>query len=208
MNVYTCKYFRIYTVCVYLCIHNKYTQYTYIYYANKNLFWMRLIAINHLTAQLFIYLFVGSWDRYFKLTEIYLHLINSENSFSAWYWSKCISLFISVCLLSFVQSAPHYLGLSENRKPISVVFPLRAGQGAAHSHNYMSQDDKIMAGVTERPRTVELMFFWGLKFGDIWGILVRGMIFFWFLFFFSLSLLSVTWWAVNKRNRGSLGKTF
>ncbi len=50
------KYFsEIYTcMCVYLYIHNKYTQYTYIYYVNKKkrLFWMRLIAINHLTALL------------------------------------------------------------------------------------------------------------------------------------------------------------
>ncbi len=37
-------------MCVYLYIHNKYTQYTHIYYVNKNLFWMRLIAINRLTA--------------------------------------------------------------------------------------------------------------------------------------------------------------
>ncbi len=32
-------------MCVYLYIHNKYTQHTCIYYENKNLFWMRLIAI-------------------------------------------------------------------------------------------------------------------------------------------------------------------
>ncbi len=37
-------------MCVYLYKHNKYTQYTHIYYVTKNLFWMRLIAINRLTA--------------------------------------------------------------------------------------------------------------------------------------------------------------
>ncbi len=33
MHVNICK---IYIVCVYLYIHNKYTQYTHIYYVNKN----------------------------------------------------------------------------------------------------------------------------------------------------------------------------
>ncbi len=35
-------------MCVYLYIHNKYTQYTLIYYVNKNFL---LDAINHLTLQ-------------------------------------------------------------------------------------------------------------------------------------------------------------
>ncbi len=40
-------------MCLYLYIHNKYTQYTHICYVNKNFyFWMRLIAINNLTALL------------------------------------------------------------------------------------------------------------------------------------------------------------
>ncbi len=40
INVYTCKYFlNIYCMCVYLYVHNKYTQYTYIYFI--------LDAINH-----------------------------------------------------------------------------------------------------------------------------------------------------------------
>ncbi len=39
INVYTCKYFQtIYCMSVYLYIHNKYTQYTYIYYVNKNFY--------------------------------------------------------------------------------------------------------------------------------------------------------------------------
>ncbi len=33
-------------MCGYLCIHNKYTQYTHIYYVNKNFY---LIEINRLT---------------------------------------------------------------------------------------------------------------------------------------------------------------
>ncbi len=51
INVYACKYLKyIYILCVYLYIHNKYTQYTYIYYVNNFLF--ILDAINHLTALL------------------------------------------------------------------------------------------------------------------------------------------------------------
>ncbi len=35
MNLNICKYFQnIYDMCVYLYIHNKYTQYTQIYYDN------------------------------------------------------------------------------------------------------------------------------------------------------------------------------
>ncbi len=46
--------FKIYTVCVYLYIHNKYTKYTHILFKQKLSFWMRLIAINHLTALKYI----------------------------------------------------------------------------------------------------------------------------------------------------------
>ncbi len=35
IDVNTCKYFQIYTVCVYLYIHNTYTEHTHIYYAKK-----------------------------------------------------------------------------------------------------------------------------------------------------------------------------
>ncbi len=44
--------FKIYTVCVYLYIKNKYTHYTLC--KQNILFWMRLIAINHLTALIII----------------------------------------------------------------------------------------------------------------------------------------------------------
>jgi len=37
-------------MCVYLFIHNKYTQHTHILSKHKLLFWIRLIVINHLTA--------------------------------------------------------------------------------------------------------------------------------------------------------------
>ncbi len=41
-------------MCFYLYIHNKYTQYTHILCKQKLLFWMRLFAINHLTALIYI----------------------------------------------------------------------------------------------------------------------------------------------------------
>ncbi len=38
-HVNACKYFlNIYCMCVYLYIHNKYTQNTHIYFANKNFY--------------------------------------------------------------------------------------------------------------------------------------------------------------------------
>ncbi len=44
-------------MCVYLYIHNKYTQYTQKYYVHKNFyFWMRLIVINRCPAVLEILL--------------------------------------------------------------------------------------------------------------------------------------------------------
>ncbi len=55
IHVNTCKHFQnIYCMCVYLYIHKyEHTQYKYIYYVNKNLYyWVRLIAINRLTALL------------------------------------------------------------------------------------------------------------------------------------------------------------
>ncbi len=62
--------FNIYAVCVYLYIHNKYTQnkHTYIM-QTKLLFWMRLITINCLTT--LIYLFIRTLRKhlfiYFKI---------------------------------------------------------------------------------------------------------------------------------------------
>ncbi len=48
--IYTCKYFQaIYCMCVYLYIH-KYTQHAHILCKQCFLFWMRLIAVNRLTA--------------------------------------------------------------------------------------------------------------------------------------------------------------
>ncbi len=37
-------------MCVYLYMHNKYTQYTHTHYVNKTLFWTQLFTINRLTA--------------------------------------------------------------------------------------------------------------------------------------------------------------
>ncbi len=42
--------YKMYTVCVYLYMHNKPTQNTHILCKQKLLFCMRLVAINHLTA--------------------------------------------------------------------------------------------------------------------------------------------------------------
>ncbi len=54
---------------------NKYTQYTLIYYVNKNLFWMRLIAINHLTALVLLLkraiLFLFTFD----ILSIYFNIV-------------------------------------------------------------------------------------------------------------------------------------
>ncbi len=47
-------------MCAYLYIHNKYTQYAYIY-KQKLLFWMRLIVINHLTALVWTYRASNTW---------------------------------------------------------------------------------------------------------------------------------------------------
>ncbi len=43
-------------MCMYLYIHNKYTQYTHIYYVNKNAYF-GLIAINRLRAHTYIYIY-------------------------------------------------------------------------------------------------------------------------------------------------------
>ncbi len=49
-------------MCVYLHIHNKYTQYTHTVLCKQNLlFWMQLIAINRLTA------IIKTEINYFKL---------------------------------------------------------------------------------------------------------------------------------------------
>ncbi len=57
--IYNINYINIYmkilskyiqNVCVFIYIHNKYTQYTHILCKQKRLFWMQLIVINHLAA--------------------------------------------------------------------------------------------------------------------------------------------------------------
>ncbi len=54
-------------MCVYLYLHNKYTQYTHILCKQKLLFWMRLIANNRLTALILIYI------KKFLFTEKNIH---------------------------------------------------------------------------------------------------------------------------------------
>ncbi len=47
INIYIYIIVNIYCMCVYLCIHNEYTQYTYIYYVNKKFI---LDVINRMTT--------------------------------------------------------------------------------------------------------------------------------------------------------------
>ncbi len=42
-----------YIYIIYIYTHNKYTQYTHILCEQKHLFWMQLIAINHLTPLIY-----------------------------------------------------------------------------------------------------------------------------------------------------------
>ncbi len=41
-----------------ICIHNKYTQHKHTHYVKIILFWMRLIVIIHLSALIYIYIYV------------------------------------------------------------------------------------------------------------------------------------------------------
>ncbi len=76
-----------YCMCVYVYIHNKYTQFTYIHIYNvkkKLLFWMRLIAIN-------------------RLAEL---VIRHPSYFPAKLFNTC--LFVCICLyLSRLQEMEH-----------------------------------------------------------------------------------------------------
>ncbi len=51
MHVNIFKIYMYICMCVYLYIHNKYTQYTHIYHVNKNFYFD---AINRLTALVYI----------------------------------------------------------------------------------------------------------------------------------------------------------
>ncbi len=65
INIHTCKYFlSVYCMCMLLYINNKYTQYTHIYYINRNFI---LEAINHnyqfghihiYTVYIYIYIYI------------------------------------------------------------------------------------------------------------------------------------------------------
>ncbi len=72
-KIYTCKHFQnICCMCVYLYIHNKYTQYTHILCKQKLLFWMRLFAINSLTPLHLILLLVHLLHWKWKVEHIAL----------------------------------------------------------------------------------------------------------------------------------------
>ncbi len=60
-------------MCLYLYIHNKYTQYTHILCKQKLLFWMRLITINHLTAQIHIYIHTHTHTHTHTNTHTHTH---------------------------------------------------------------------------------------------------------------------------------------
>ncbi len=71
-------------MCLYLYIHNKYTQYTHIYYVNKILFWMRLIAIKRLTSLLFIITFLFLLNKFHQTGQN----INSLSHASFLFWAN------------------------------------------------------------------------------------------------------------------------
>ncbi len=86
--MYKHKYFQ--NIYLYFYIHNKYTQYTYIYNVNKNLFWMQLIAINRLTALIIIILYYHNlkMNKYEKTLSVkYTDLFRWE-LFILWIYSS------------------------------------------------------------------------------------------------------------------------
>ncbi len=73
--MYACKYVQnIYCMCVLLYIHNEYTQYTYIYYVNKNFY---LNVIDRLTA-LVVYLYLERMCKctFYLLNCIYIIIVS------------------------------------------------------------------------------------------------------------------------------------
>ncbi len=64
---------------MYLYIHDNYTQYTLIYYVNKHLFWMRLIAMNISITYFFLIFNYILNDLYYNLNYciiIYVKIIS------------------------------------------------------------------------------------------------------------------------------------
>jgi len=71
IQVNTCKYF---SKCMHVYIHNKYTQHTHIYYANKTFI---LYPINHLTA---LILRFENWYFWTFMSHIQLHMYEFSNA--------------------------------------------------------------------------------------------------------------------------------
>ncbi len=82
LNVCTCKYLQIYTVCVCndRCTKN---NTVHILHKHKRLFWMQLIVINRLTALcmfnfsiIYIYIYMNEWIIHSYM--LYIHYINAS----------------------------------------------------------------------------------------------------------------------------------
>jgi len=67
-------------VCVFIYIQNNYAQCTHIYYVNKLLFWIRLIAINRLTAQIKIEISYFKLQKYFTILLYFTVLFDQINA--------------------------------------------------------------------------------------------------------------------------------
>ncbi len=75
-HVNTYKYFQnIYCVYLYIYIHNKYTEHTHILCKQKLLFCMQLIAINCLTALIFLQLLIIIYVYYYCIEYLIYFLI-------------------------------------------------------------------------------------------------------------------------------------
>ncbi len=68
-NMYMFSKYILY-VCVYLYVHNKYTQCTHILSKQKPLFWMWLITINHLTELMLTYQIKNYYDSILLFNDI------------------------------------------------------------------------------------------------------------------------------------------
>ncbi len=98
-------------MCVYLYIHNKYTQYTHIYIyilcKQKLLFWMRLIAINRLTALIiinFYFYFIINFNN-----EFYYYLFKYIIIINELMWCQLLA-FCCTCNHSWFQMNPVFVG--------------------------------------------------------------------------------------------------
>ncbi len=113
MHVCVCVYIYIYIyIYTYINIHS-----TLIYYANKNLFWMRLIVINHLTAHTHTHIFVLFLRFVFGLLygwKIQTWLIIRYLTESVTYWFLYLLLFDRIhdtlCLNKMSRTSSRNIG--------------------------------------------------------------------------------------------------